>query len=225
MDFRVIHEASERTRRIADENRQTLRQAGVFSVNLMGAAGCGKTALLQETIARLLPTHHVGVIVCDPETTRDANRLARYSDQLVQVDTGEGRLLEAGHIRDALNQLDLGQLDLLLIENISSTIGPAKLDLGEHARIGMFSVTEGDDKADKCADLVSRSDVLVLNKVDLLPLLPFDLDAFRADVRRLNPRSTIFEMSLLRGHGLEPWLKWLSDRTIRSPSHVSNWFG
>ena len=227
MDIRVVHQAAVRGRR-ADENRQTLRQAGVFTANFIGTAGCGKTTLIGETVGRLIPVFHMGVIACDPEKVRDASRMADRCDQIVQVDTGEGQLLEASDIQEALRSLDLGRLEMLLIENISSIVGPAEVDLGEDAKVAVFSVTEGDDKADKYADVVGRADAVILNKLDLADDVTFNLDVFRSDVRRLNPGAALFEMSLLKGQGMERWLHWLMVRSNKRPEnlgHISHWFG
>jgi hydrogenase nickel incorporation protein HypB len=216
MDQSLIHqEIADAEPQIANQNRQLLRDAQVFTINIIGAAGCGKTTLIGHTLARLVITKRIGIIACDPATHRDGDRLASIAEQAVQVDTGEGNLLKASHIQQALAHLDLTQLDLLLIENVSSFVGPAELDLGEHVKAAVFSVTAGDDKPDKYSDVVTRSNVVILNKIDLASLVPFNLTTFREEVRRLNLSSPLFEMSALDGEGLDPWLDWLKGQILK----------
>jgi hydrogenase nickel incorporation protein HypB len=194
---------------VACANHRRLADARVFAVNLIGGPGCGKTSLLQATVARLILKRRVGIIAADPQTRLDADRLAALGDQVLQIGTGMNGLLTAEHVRSALRRMDLGVLDLVLIENVSSLIGPAQFDLGEDARVAMFSVAAGDDKPAKYPDVVRCADVVILSKTDLLPIVPSDVDAFRGTVRRLNPRAPVIELSTLTGDGLDAWLDWL----------------
>jgi hydrogenase nickel incorporation protein HypB len=198
---------------LACANHRRLADAGVFAVNLIGGPGCGKTALLQATVARLLLKRRIGVIAADPQSRIDADRLAALGDQVLQIGTGMYGLLTPEQVRSALRRMDLGVLDLLLVENVSSLIGPAQFDLGEDARVAMFSVAAGADKPAKYPDVVRCADVVILNKTDLLAIVPFDIEAFRSNVRRLNPRARVIELSALTGDGLDAWLAWLLARS------------
>jgi hydrogenase nickel incorporation protein HypB len=194
---------------VAFANHRNLADAGVFAVNLIGGPGCGKTSLLQLTVARLILKRRIGIIAADPQTRLDADRLAALGDQVLQVGTGMNCLLTADQVRSAIRRLNLGVLDLLLIENVSSLIGPTQFEIGEDARVAMFSVAAGADKPRKYPDVVRCADVVILNKTDLMALVPFDIDAFRNSVRAINPRARVIEMSTLTGDGLDPWLDWL----------------
>jgi hydrogenase nickel incorporation protein HypB len=157
------------------------------------------------------------VLVGDLTTRRDGDRLARWCDQVVQISTGQGCHLEAGQVRDALASLDLAAIDLLFIENVGNLICPVGFDLGQAAKVGIFSTTEGDDKPGKHPYLVDAADVLLLNKVDLLPYVSFDRSAFDADVRLLNPRVPILGLSATTGEGLDGWFDWLDGRSAAAP--------
>ena len=196
----------------AAANRAVLRAAGVFTLNIVGGAGCGKTSLIKATVERRSLDLRVGVITADPETRRDAERLVGCAERVVQVETGPEGVLGPGHLRPAIARFDLRRLDLLLIENISSLIGPAQFDLGQDAVASVFSVAAGDDKAAKYPAIVRMSDVVVLNKTDLLGVVLFDMKAFRRDVGGLNSKAGVIEVSTLRGDGLDTWLEWLGRR-------------
>jgi hydrogenase nickel incorporation protein HypB len=198
---------------VAQSNHQQLAGAGVFAVNLIGGPGCGKTSLLQETVRRLILRRRIGIIAADPQTRCDADRLAALGDQVLQVGTGTNSLLTAEHVRAALRRLKLGVLDLLLIENVSSLIGPAQFDLGEDAKVAMFSVAAGEEKPAKYPDVVRCADLIILNKTDLLAIATFNIAVFRSTVDRLNPHIEVIEMSTLTGDGVDAWLQWLLNRT------------
>jgi hydrogenase nickel incorporation protein HypB len=193
---------------IAAMNRRLLREAGVFTLDLIGAPGCGKTALLEATLASLKDALRVGVVVGDLATTRDAQRLGRHCPQVVQINTGRGCHLDANQVRQALQQINIESLDVLVIENVGNLICPVGFDLGQDVKVGMFSVSEGDDKAAKHPHLVQEADLLLLNKIDLLSVVPFDLPRFHEDVRRLNRTVPIFELSVTKQR-IDPWLQWL----------------
>lgn len=195
---------------VASLNRQTLREAGVFTVNLIGSPGCGKTALLEATLSRLKGRMRIAVLVGDLATARDAERLSRRSDQVVQINTGKGCHLDANQVRQALKRVELHRVDALVIENVGNLICPVGFDLGQDIKVGMFSVSEGDDKAAKHPHLVHESDLLILNKTDLLPYVPFNLQQFREDVATLNGAMPLIELSVLQGQ-IDPWIRWLSD--------------
>ncbi len=194
---------------IARLNRRAFQEAKVFVVDLIGSPGCGKTALLEATLEHLRGTIEIGVLVGDPATSRDGQRLARRCAHVVQINTGNGCHLDANQIRQAAARLDLNRLDILFIENVGNLICPVSFDLGQHVKVGMFSVSEGDDKAAKHPHLLLVSSLLLLNKMDLLPHVNFDLEHFHQDVRCLNAAVPLLELSVKHGQ-IEPWLNWLT---------------
>ena len=198
---------------IAAETRRELARRGIFAVDLIGAPGSGKTALLEATLRAMAGRHRPAVLVGDLATRRDGDRLARWCDRVVQISTGQGCHLEAGQVRDALGNLDLEGVDVLFVENVGNLICPVGFDLGQNAKVGLFSLTEGDDKAAKHPYLVAEADVILLNKIDLAPHLTFDRAGFQADVRLLNPQVPVLEVSATTGQGMEQWLAWL-DRGV-----------
>ncbi|MGD0248463.1 MAG: hydrogenase nickel incorporation protein HypB [Candidatus Limnocylindrales bacterium] len=205
----IVERVLEANDEIAAATRAGLARRGIFAVDIIGAPGCGKTALLEATLRALKGRRRPAVLVGDLTTRRDGDRLARWCDQVVQISTGQGCHLDAGQVRDALGGVDLDSIDLLFIENVGNLICPVDFDLGQAAKVGIFSSTEGDDKAAKHPYLVQAADVLVLNKIDLLPHVSFDRRAFEADVRLLNPTVPMLAVSATTGEGLEAWLAWL----------------
>jgi hydrogenase nickel incorporation protein HypB len=212
MKVAVVEHVLKLNDEVAALNRRTLRGAGVFTLDLIGAPGCGKTALLEATIPMLKPARlRCAVVVGDLATQRDADRVARVCDQVVQVNTGRGCHLEAHHVRQALGKLDLSTVDVLFIENVGNLICPVGFDLGQDVKVGMFAVSGGDDKAAKHPYLVIESDVLLLSKTDLLPHVPFDTELFRDDVRHLNPHARLIQLSVTGGAaaGMKTWVEWV----------------
>jgi hydrogenase nickel incorporation protein HypB len=202
----------EADRQVARENRERLGRAGVVAVNLVGGLGCGKTSLVEATVRRLAPDRRVGVMTADPYPSNGAGRIPGLAGNVVRAEPGFGLPLAARHVRSALARLDLGAIDLLLVENVGSLAGPDAIDLGEDARVAMFSVAAGHHKPAKYPDVVRWADAVVLNKADLLQGGAFDVRAFRAAVGRLNPAAEYVEMSMLTGHGVDAWVDWLLTR-------------
>ena len=200
---------------VAAINREAISAAGVFCIDLIGAPGCGKTALLEATLKRLGERLKIGILVGDLTTARDAERMARFCDHVVQINTGKGCHLDANQVRQGLAQVDLPSLDLLVIENVGNLICPVGFDLGQDMKVGMFSLAEGDDKPAKHPYLVHEASLLVLNKIDLKPYVAFDLDRFYEDVRRLNPGVSVLEVSATAG-AIDPWIGWLEERVAAS---------
>jgi hydrogenase nickel incorporation protein HypB len=195
--------------RLAEENRRRLDQAGVFGLNLMASPGAGKTSLIERTLAALVPQLRVGVIDGDVATSLDADRAAAAGAAAVQINTGGECHLDASMLRGGLDALDLGSLDLLLVENVGNLICPAAFTLGTHKSALIASIPEGDDKPYKYPAMYRGVDALVVNKIDLLPYVPFDLAYFRRGVELLNPGLVTFELSCKTGEGMEAWLDWL----------------
>ena len=200
---------------VAAINRQAISSARVFCIDLIGAPGCGKTALLEATLKMLTDSLSVGILVGDLTTARDAERMARFCKQVVQINTGKGCHLDANQVRQALMQIDLPSLDLLVIENVGNLICPVGFDLGQDMKVGMFSVAEGDDKPAKHPYLVREASLLLLNKIDLKPYVPFDLERFYEDVRRLNPGVPVLEVSAT-DDAIDPWVRWLEERVAEA---------
>jgi hydrogenase nickel incorporation protein HypB len=216
MYVQVVENVLKLNDEMAAMNRRKLREAGVFSLDLIGAPGCGKTALIEATLQCLSPELRVGVIVGDLTTQRDADRMAKFTDHVVQINTGKGCHLEAHHVMQGMSRLDIEHLDLLFIENVGNLICPVGFDLGQDVKVGMFCTTGGDDKAAKHPYIVCESSLLLLNKIDLLYHVPFDLPLFRQDVHRLNPDVTMLELSAITGDGLDGWIKWIDAQRQKS---------
>jgi hydrogenase nickel incorporation protein HypB len=209
----IVERVLEANDEIAAKTRAELGRRGIFSIDLIGAPGSGKTALLEATLQRLAGLRRPAVLVGDLATRRDGDRLARWCERVVQISTGEGCHLEAGQVRAALRDVDLEGVDLLFIENVGNLICPVGFDLGQTVKVGLFSLTEGDDKAAKHPYLVTAADLILLNKIDLAPYLTFDRAGFEADVRLLNPTVPIIDISATTGAGFDDWLAWL-DRGV-----------
>jgi hydrogenase nickel incorporation protein HypB len=182
----------------------------------MASPGAGKTTLLERTIARLGSSVRISVIEGDQETLRDAQRIRAAGARAVQINTGSGCHLDAEMLAQGLRVLDPPPASLLFIENVGNLVCPALFDLGETARVVVASVTEGDDKPLKYPHMFRACDVLLLNKIDLLPHVEFDRDRFLEHARMVNPRARVFQVSATRGDGLPEWCSWLKEQTVRS---------
>jgi hydrogenase nickel incorporation protein HypB len=212
MEIPVVENVLKLNDEVAGLNRERLVESGVFCVDLMGSAGCGKTTLLERTLEALQGERTVGVLAGDLTTTRDAERLARYTPHVGQINTGRGCHLDANQVRQGLGALPLPELDLLIVENVGNLICPVGFDLGQQAKVGMFSVTEGEDKPAKHPYLVLESELLLLGKIDLCPHLTFDREVFQRDLRAIREDVPLFELSATTGEGFEAWLDWLRER-------------
>jgi hydrogenase nickel incorporation protein HypB len=199
--------------RTAAANRADLARAGACAVNLMSSPGAGKTMLLAETLRRLASAMRVGVIEGDIETSLDADRLTGLGAQITLINTGNGFggecHLDAPMVRSALTRLPIAELDLVVIENVGNLVCPAEFDVGERARAMIYSITEGEEKPLKYPVMFRSADVVVINKTDLLPYLDFDLELFRANLRKVNPTVTTIMTSARTGEGVDAWCDWL----------------
>jgi hydrogenase nickel incorporation protein HypB len=193
---------------LAAKNRVWLHDRGIAAINLMSSPGAGKTTLLERTIGALTESVPVCVIEGDQETTFDADRIARSGAPALQVNTGSGCHLDATMVAAALRTLD-PRRGLVLIENVGNLVCPALFDLGEDARVVIMSVTEGADKPLKYPHIFRSATLVVLNKIDLLPYVDFDLARFGRDVALVNRRTDIIQLSATRGDGVSEWLEWL----------------
>ena len=195
---------------LAEENRARLESAGVFSINIMASPGAGKTSLIEQTLPRLKEKLRVAVVDGDIATSIDADRAAQAGAQAaIQVNTGGDCHLDAVMLRGALEQLDLTQFDLLIVENVGNLVCPASFKLGTHKSVLIASIPEGDDKPYKYPGMYRGVDALVINKVDLLPYVPFKMDYFERGVEVLNPGVVTFPLSAKTGEGMDAWIDWL----------------
>jgi hydrogenase nickel incorporation protein HypB len=199
--------------RIAVENRKLLDEHGVLSVNVMASPGAGKTSLILRSIEALRGRLRVGVIEGDVAGHVDADKVAESGTPVVQINTGGGCHLDAPQVQSALERLPLDKIDLLLIENVGNLICPTDFALGEHVNILIANVPEGHDKPIKYPGMFTTVDALVLNKVDLMPYIDFDLGAFRTAIRALNADAPLFQVSCKTGEGIEAWAEWLLTRS------------
>jgi hydrogenase nickel incorporation protein HypB len=201
---------------LARRNREEFRKLGLFVVNLMSSPGAGKTTLLERTARMLKDELNLAVIEGDIQTTFDADRMTREGVEAVQINTRGACHLEADWVWEAAQSLDLEGTDVLFIENVGNLVCPAEFDLGEEAKATILSTPEGEDKPFKYPLMFRLSDALVINKIDLLAHLPFDLAKAREEVRRIQPRIRIFELAALTGEGMEGWLEWLKEGAARA---------
>ena len=194
----------------AHENRQHLAGRGIFALNLVSGPGSGKTTLLCKTITMLagLP---VAVIEGDQQTSMDAERIRATGAPAVQINTGKGCHLDAHMVGHAMSRLGLKDDSLLMIENVGTLVCPAAFDLGEAHKVVILSVTEGEDKPIKYPDMFRAASLMLLNKIDLLPHLDFDVEAALAYARRVNPQIRVIQLSAIRGQGMDEWLQFLRD--------------
>jgi hydrogenase nickel incorporation protein HypB len=201
---------------IALYNRQKLDEAGVFAVNIMASPGAGKTSLIELTVKQLLPSLRLAVIDGDIATSLDADRAAAVGAVAIQINTGGECHLDAIMLQGALHQLDLQNIDLLIIENVGNLVCPASFRLGAHKNILVASIPEGDDKPYKYPGMYRGVDALVINKIDLLPYVTFNMDYFKRGVEVLNPGVTTFPVSCRTGEGIQAWSRWLLDLSYSS---------
>lgn len=198
--------------RLANENRALLDAAGVFTINLMASPSAGKTSLVEQTVTRLGKHMQLGVIDGDIATSLDAERAAAAGAVSVQINTGGDCHLDAVMVHSGLAQLNLHELDLLIIENVGNLICPASFALGSHLNILVASIPEGDDKPYKYPGMYRGVDALVINKIDLLPYISFNMATFQKGVEILNPGVATFPLSCRTGEGLDAWLNWLQEK-------------
>jgi hydrogenase nickel incorporation protein HypB len=197
--------------RIASENRVIFDTAGVKAFNIMASPGAGKTSLIEQTIKRLRPAMNMAVIDGDIATSIDADRAQAAGAVAVQINTGGECHLDAVMINSALKQMNLKDIDIIIIENVGNLVCPASFQLGSHKSVLIASIPEGDDKPYKYPGMYRGVDALVINKIDLLPYVPFNMDFFCKGVEILNPGLVTFALSCKTGEGLEGWIKWITD--------------
>ena len=205
--------------RLAEANRARLEFAGVFGINIMASPGAGKTSLIEHTIRQLAGKLRVAVIDGDIATSIDADRAAAAGAIAVQVNTGGECHMDAVMLQNALEQIDLQAVDLLIVENVGNLICPASFPLGTHRSVLVASIPEGDDKPYKYPTMYRGVDALVINKVDLLPYVTFRMEYFQHGVEALNPGLMTFPVSCRTEEGLKEWLGWIYQE---APTHAQD---
>jgi hydrogenase nickel incorporation protein HypB len=194
---------------VAQRNRSALAQRGIFALNLVSSPGSGKTTLLVRTIELLAGKLPVAVIEGDQQTTFDADRIRATGAPAIQINTGKGCHLDAAMVETAIDRLELAEDSVLMIENVGNLVCPAGFDLGEAHKVVVLSVTEGEDKPLKYPDMFHAASLMLLNKVDLLPHLSFDVERCLDYARRINPSIEVLQVSATSGAGLDAWLAWI----------------
>jgi hydrogenase nickel incorporation protein HypB len=209
----VLERIFDENDRAAARNRQLLDEACITSLNVMSSPGAGKTTLLAETLRRMPDPSRIGIVEGDIETSIDADRLSLVGARVSLLNTANGFggecHLDAPMVASALLRLPLEEIDLLIVENVGNLVCPAEFDVGAHRRVMVYSITEGEEKPLKYPVMFRAADVVVVNKIDLLPHLDFDLDLFESNLRQINPDVPVLHVSARTGAGLDAWLAWI----------------
>jgi hydrogenase nickel incorporation protein HypB len=222
MNIKILRNVLEANDQVAGLIRQRLAGRKITAINFISAPGAGKTSLLERTIPALKPDLRVAVLEGDIAGTYDSERIQKLGVPVVQLLTGGACHLEAALVQRGLGEFNLDQINLLFIENVGNIACPAEFDLGENAKVGILSVTEGHDKPAKYPLLFHEVAALVLNKIDLLPHTDFDRARFLRDFRKLNATAPVFELSCRTGQGLPEWIHWLEHAAtgdLHAPPH------
>ena len=209
MEIKILKDILSANDQIARENRQLLDDHHVFAVNVMASPGSGKTSIILETIGALKEKARIGVVEGDLSSSIDAEKIGAKGVPVVQINTGGECHLDANMLRGALSNLALSEIDLLFIENVGNLVCTAEFVLGEHRKVLVSSIPEGDDKPYKYPVMFCEADAILVNKIDLLPHLSFDVEAYTRGVRSINETAKIIETSCTDGEGIQEWGSWL----------------
>ena len=209
MEIKILKNVMIKNNAIGDDNRKIFNNNNVFVLNLTSSPGAGKTTLIETTLKMINHEISCAVVEGDLYTSRDAERLQDFNIPLVQINTEGGCHLDARQINHSIEDLALEDLDLLFIENVGNLVCPAEYDLGEHKRVLLYSVTEGEDKPKKYLNMFEAADLILINKVELAEICRIDLDSVEKEIREINPRAEVFRISALDEKTLEPWIQWL----------------
>ena len=212
MEVKVVKNILEANEVIASQNKKLFVDRGIYVMNLMGSPGAGKTTLLERTVNNLKDKKKIAVIEGDIETSRDAERIAAHGVPSLQINTGGACHLDGNMVRKGIEEFDLDQVEFLIVENVGNLVCPAEFNIGENDKVMIISVTEGDDKPLKYPLMFQVSSVLLLNKIDLLPYLDFNVERFMGDALKVNPKLRILQISCKTGEGLSDWTNWIEDR-------------
>ncbi len=211
MEIKVIRNVLEANENAAQELRELFAKHNILVLNLISSPGAGKTSLLERTLTDLRENLRMAVIEGDLQTDNDARRVAATGAKAVQINTDGGCHLNAAMINEALKSLNLDEIDILFIENVGNLVCPVEFDCGEDAKVALLSVTEGDDKPEKYPLLFNLASAMVLNKVDLLPYVDFNMQTAKNFASKLNKELPIFELSCRTEQGLQAWYQWLKN--------------
>jgi hydrogenase nickel incorporation protein HypB len=206
---------------VAESIRNQMAEKKVLMINITSSAGSGKTTLMQETVKRLKDEISMGILVGDLETERDADRIKQVGGKALQIVTGGICHLEAQMVWQALKSFDISGLDVLFVENVGNLVCPASFDLGEDYRVTLIATTEGDDKPQKYPKMFLTSELMLVSKSDLLPYLPFSVEAVTNDARAINPSIEVIEVSSVDGTGIDAWCDWLKAKIKEKKSSDS----
>ncbi|MCJ7471634.1 MAG: hydrogenase nickel incorporation protein HypB [Actinobacteria bacterium] len=209
MKIEVVENVLKYNKDQAEKNRALFKRKNILVLNLLSSPGAGKTSLIIETIKILKKKKNIGVIEGDISSTYDAEKIKEYTDDVVQINTGGSCHLNATMLSQALGKMNLDKLDIIIIENVGNLICPVGFDLGEDYKIVMSSINEGDDKPVKYPPVFIKSNLILLNKMDLIEISDFKLDFFQNKVAELNPTASIIKFSCKTGNGLQEWTSWI----------------
>lgn len=212
MKISVIKNILEANDRLASENRELFEKNNLLVINLMSSPGAGKTSLLEKTVDALEAEYRIGVIEGDIQSSHDAERMAKKGVPVVQINTDAACHLDSNMIRETLGRFNFDETDLLVVENVGNLVCTAEFNLGEDFKVMILSVAEGDDKPTKYPLMFHESEVLLINKIDLLPYVDCSLERIKKDALTINPALTIFPVSCKTGEGLQNWCDWLKGR-------------
>jgi hydrogenase nickel incorporation protein HypB len=202
----------EKNDELALQNRKVFQQAGAFVINIVSSPGSGKTSIVERTLDHVKNNLRVAVIEGDVQTDFDAQRVAKFHVPVVQIVTNGGCHLEAKLVQDALANIHLDGVNLVIIENVGNLVCPANYDLGEHIKVVVASTTEGDDKPLKYPTMFRQASVLLINKIDLLPYVDCNLAELKANALKINPTLKVFETSCTTNQGIAEWCRWLEQQ-------------
>ena len=212
MKVTVVKKVLDANDRIAEENRKLFDQHKIFVINLMSSPGAGKTSLVEQTIKALKNRYKIAVIEGDIQDTYDADRIAKLKIPVVQINTGGACHIDGNMIREAFPSFDFNKIDLLIVENVGNLVCPAEFKIGENIKVMLLSTPEGADKPAKYPLMFQESAALLINKMDIMPYVDFDLKKARRDSLALNKKLKIFEVSCKTAAGLDAWIAWLTQR-------------
>ena len=212
MKVTVVKKVLDANDRIAEENRKLFDQHKIFVINLMSSPGAGKTSLVEQTIKAIKSQYKIAVIEGDIQDTYDADRIAKLKIPVVQINTGGACHIDGNMIRETFPSFDLNKIDLLIVENVGNLVCPAEFKIGENIKVMLLSTPEGADKPAKYPLMFQESSALLINKLDIMPYVDFDLKKARRDSLALNKKLKIFEVSCKTGDGLDAWIAWLTQR-------------
>ncbi len=215
MEIQVMKAIMEDNENRAQNLKAMFRDKNVLVLNLISSPGSGKTTILEKTIEHLKNEYAIGVIEGDITTSRDAERLRRFDIPQVVINTDGACHLNSRSIEKAVHEFNLESLDILFIENVGNLVCPSEFDIGENAKIAVVSTTEGDDKPAKYPLLFQEAEIVILNKIDLIPYTNFRRDLFLNDLRNINPELKVIETSCTAGKGLDIWFRWIREKTYK----------